>query len=103
MRTIKFKVNQQRIKNVDSVCHVYPGTDNYLNLQFIFDSNWDGCVKAISFVLDNGQEFPMLLKDDACLVPAEAFCSDQLSFYLVGKTKTYRIETQKFVINLGGQ
>ena len=102
MRTIKFKVNQQRIRNRNSICHVYKGTDNYLQLEFEFDKNWDGCVKAISFVRSDQKELPMILENDICTVPAEAFDTDQLMFYIVGKTSEVRIETQKFIIRLGG-
>lgn len=99
MRTIKFEVDQQRIKNVDSVNFIYSGTDNYLQLEFKFGSDWDGCLKAISF---GGDIEPILLKNDGCTVPKEAFEKTQLSFYLVGKKKNYRVQTQKFVIRLLG-
>ena len=100
MRTIKFKVNQQRIKNQNSICHVYKGTDNYLKLEFDFNADWDACVIGISFISEE-KEIAMLLKDNGCVVPKEAFDKTQLCFYLVGKTKDYRIETQKFVIKVG--
>jgi hypothetical protein len=104
MREINFNVNQQRISNKDSVCHIYKGTDNYLCLVFSFNDDWADCVKGISFVRKNKEELAMILKDDRCTVPAEAFDETQLVFYLVGKKKTpkYRIETQKFTIKLGG-
>lgn len=101
MRTIMFKVNQQRIKNTNSICHVYKGTDNYLNLKFDFNDDWDACIIGISFVREGGKEIVRLLKDNSCVVPKEAFDKTQLCFYLVGKTKDYRIETQKFIIKVG--
>jgi len=101
MRTIKFKVNQQRIRNRNSVCHIYAGTNNYLNLEFEFDGDWDGCKKAISFIRPEQKELQMLLVDDHCIVPSEAFGESQLEFYIVGKNGNYRIETQKFIIRLG--
>ena len=100
MRTITFNVNQQRIKNSNSVCHVYKGTDNYLQLEFNFSDDWNGCAKAISFVSD--KEVALLLKDNKCVVPKEAFDDAKLVFYLVGKRKNYRIQTQEFVIKIGG-
>ena len=98
VRTIKFNVNQQRIKNVNSVGFIYKGTDNYLRLEFNFNSDWDGCKKAISF---GSKELAMLLEDgNTCVVPKEAFDETKLTFYLVGKKKDYRIQTQEFVIRL---
>ena len=99
MRTIKFKVTEQKIKNINSIAFVYGGTDNYINLKFEFDENWTDCLKAISF---GSNDLSMLLKDDSCTVPKEAFDATQLSFYLVGKKKDYRIQTRPFVIKLGG-
>lgn len=101
MRTIRFNVNQQRIKNIDSVCHVYGGTDNFLKLEFKFSEDWDGCIKGISFGID---KVAMLINkdDNSVIVPKEAFDDTQLSFYLKGKNKNYTIQTQVFVIRLGG-
>lgn len=100
MRTIKFNVKQQRIKNVDSISFVFGGTDNYLKLDFEFSMDWYGCVKGICF--GEQEHLSMLLKDDSVVVPAEAFNDSTLVFYLVGKKHDYRIQTQKFSIRLGG-
>ena len=97
MRTIKFKVNQQRIKNVDSVSFIYGGTHNFLQLKFDFGSDWDGCNKAISF---GSNDVALLLKDDAVVVPKEAFDPTELTFYIVGKKKDYAIRTGTFTIKL---
>ncbi len=99
MRTITFNVNQQKIKNTNSIAFVYGGTHNYLNLKFDFSEEWDGCFKAVSFIVKD-KEYAFLLKDDSCAVPSEAFGSDTLIFYLVGKKPDYRIESRKFTIRL---
>lgn len=99
MRMIEFSVDQQRIKNIDSVRSIYGGTDNYLKLKFSFSDDWNDCTKAISF---GSKEIAKLLdNEDSCVVPAEAFDERQLSFYLVGKAENYRIQTKKFVIKIG--
>ena len=99
MRDIRFNVNQQRIQNEDSVAFVYKGSHNYINLIFNFNKDWEGCVKGIVYVV-GAKEKAYLLKDDSHVVPAEAFDEKELVFYLVGKTKDYRIESQKFTIKL---
>lgn len=99
MRTIKFNVNQQKIRNTDSIAFIYGGTHNYLNLQFNFSEEWDGCFKAVSFIVKD-KEFPFLLQNDSCTVPQNAFDEDVLTFYLVGKKPDYRIESRKFTIRL---
>lgn len=99
MRNINFKVNQQRIKNKDSVAHIYGGTDNYLNLVFDFDDSWKDCLIGISF---GDKEIVKLVENNSCTVPEEAFDETKLTFYLVGKRKDgYRIQSQKFMIRLG--
>lgn len=99
MRIITFDVKQQKIRNTNSTSGVYSGTNNYLKLVFNFNNDsWGDCVKAVVFG-DKG--LPILLKDDSCLVPDEAFDSCKLSFYIVGKRKDgYRIETQEFTIRV---
>lgn len=99
MRTITFNVNQQKIKNTNSIGFVYGGTHNYLNLKFDFSEEWDGCFKAVSFIVKD-KELAFLLKDDSCTVPQNAFDDDTLTFYLVGKKPDYRIESRKFTIRL---
>jgi hypothetical protein len=102
MRTIKFKVNQQRIYNLDSVAFVYSGTHNYLNLEFMFGPDWDGCNKVISFGAEKTLKV-MKLENNCCLVPQEAFDKDMLSFYLLGgRQDGYRIRTEQFEIDLKG-
>lgn len=100
MRTIRFEVNQQRIKPKDSICHIYKGTDNYLRLEFIFGDDWYGCEKAVSFVTD--KELPMKLVHNTVIVPKAAFGDKTLEFYLVGKKTDYRIQSQNYIIRLGG-
>ena len=100
MKTIRFQVTEQRIKNLDSVVHIYGGTNNYLNLQFNFDSNWKDCVKVASFA--DGTVACRVI-DDCCLVPEKAFSKGKLSFYILGgRNDGYRIKTETFTIVLGG-
>ena len=100
MRTITFDVNQQKIKNTNSIAYVYSGSHNYLNLKFNFSDDWVDCFKAITFV-SKGYEIAYLLDaDNSHTVPKAAFDANTLTFYLVGKKKNYRIESQKFTIRL---
>lgn len=99
MRTVKFRVNQQRIKPMNSVSFIYPGTDNYLKLEFEFGGDWDGCTIGISL---GSKKLKRVLENNACTVPKEAFDGDQLSFYLAGVKENYTIQSQEFIIKLGG-
>lgn len=99
MRIITFDVKQQKIKNTNSTTGIYSGTNNYLKFEFNFDKeSWGDCVKAVVFG-DKG--LPILLKEDKCLVPEEAFEPDRICFYIVGKRRDgYVIETQEFTIRV---
>ena len=99
MRDLKYQVDQQIVKATNDVSNVYKGVENYLNLVFTFDKNWEDCMKAVVFVV-NGEEIPKLLKDDQCVIPKEACQGDYIWFYLVGKKKDYRLQTQKVHIEL---
>ena len=99
MRTITFNVNQQKIRNTNSIAFIYGGTHNYLNLVFNFSEEWDGCYKAVSFITKD-KEIAFLLENNSCKVPQNAFDDDELTFYLVGKKPDYRIESRKFTIRL---
>lgn len=103
MKTVKFKVKEQSIKNVDSVAFIYGGTNNYLNLKFEFDDNWNDCIKVISFIVNKKESVSLKINDDSCLVPINAFDKDKLSFYILGGRKDgYRVRTETFIIRLGG-
>lgn len=98
MRTIEFSVNQQRIKNKNSICHLYSGTNNYLRLKFDFDESWDGCAIGISL---GSKGIPKILdEENSCVVPGEAFDETQLSFYLLGVKTDYKVKSEEFVIKL---
>ena len=100
MRTIKFQVTEQRIKNIDTVAFVYGGTNNYLKFEFAFDDNWYECAKVISFGND---KCVMKIDNNCCLVPQEAFDKNKLTFYILGGRKNgYRIRTEPFSIKLLG-
>lgn len=97
MRIIKYKVDQQLLSTTDNLKDIYAGFENYLELEFEFDDNWQNCVKAIVFISGSDKkELPMLLKDNKCIVPKEAVQSRFIKFYLVGKRKPdYRIQTKQ--------
>ena len=48
------------------------GTREYLKAEFSFSEEWDGTVKTAFFRGADGENHPKLLKDDTCIVPAEA-------------------------------
>lgn len=48
------------------------GTREYLKAEFNFSEDWSGLTKTAFFRGADGENHPKLLKDDTCIVPAEA-------------------------------
>ena len=66
-----------KIKVVNQRLYLEPpetaeGTREYLRAEFSFPEEWDGTVKTAFFRGADGENHPKLLKDDTCIVPAEA-------------------------------
>lgn len=66
-----------KIKVVNQRLYLEPpetaeGTREYLKAEFSFSEEWDGTVKTAFFRGADWENHPKLLKDDTCIVPAEA-------------------------------
>ena len=76
MRTLKFIVTGQHIEK-DPICDfsgLVPGTENYLQAEFVFSDEWAGRKKAATF-WKLGREFPAELHGDkiaTCKIPRAA-------------------------------
>lgn len=69
-----------KIKVVNQRLYLEPpetaeGTREYLRAEFSFSEEWEGTVKTAFFRGADGENHPKLLKDDTCIVPAEALAA----------------------------
>lgn len=107
MRTLRFIVDGQIIKP-DPSCNfddLIPGTEKYLQAEFIFSPEWRGFVKVAIFFSALGKEYEpaMVLKDGkTCMIPAEALMKRIFKIRVVGKKDDSKIVTNKVVINQNG-
>ena len=107
MRTLKFIVDGQVIKQ-DPDCDfsgLIPGTEGYLQAEFVFSSEWDGTTKVAAFSSMLGREFtPKLLKDGkTCDIPTEALTNRKFKIHVIGQKKTgYKITSNKVTVNQDG-
>lgn len=108
MRTLKFIVDGQIIKQ-DPNCDfsgLVPGTQGYLQAEFAFTPEWDGCVKVAGFYAPvTGREYPpQVLKDGkTCMIPAEVLKLRSFKMSVVarcGDSKT--MTTNKVTISQNG-
>lgn len=107
MRTLKFIVDGQTIRP-DPDCSfegLVPGTDGYLQAEFTFSHEWDGCVKVVSFYSQLGVEYrPQILKDGkSCIIPSEALAKRVFKIRVTGATRDgLTIVTHKLAIDQKG-
>lgn len=69
-----------KIKVVNQRLYLEPpetaeGTREYLRAEFDFSEEWDGMTKTAFFRGADWENHPKLLKDDTCIVPAEALAA----------------------------
>ena len=108
MRTLKFIVEGQTIKK-DPACDfsgLVPGTDGYLQAEFSFSSEWDGCSKVAAFYSSMGAEFPaqVLYDGRTCTIPAEALKNRVFKVRVLGKkgNSKFKITTNKHEVKQNG-
>lgn len=106
MRTLKFIVDNQSIKQ-DPKCDfsgLVPGTEDYLQAEFIFSSEWTGCTKVAAFYSVMGKEYePRLLKDGkTCIIPSEALKRKTFLVRVLGKRDQLRLTTNKVAVSQNG-
>lgn len=106
MRTLKFIVNHQNIAP-DPKCDftgLVPGTEDYLEAEFIFSSEWTGCKKVAAFYSIIGKEYePQLLVDGkTCKIPAEALQKKTFQIQILGKRDQMRLTTNKLAVSQNG-
>lgn len=106
MRTLKFIVNQQSITQ-DPRCDfsgLIPGTEDYLQAEFTFSSEWSGCKKVAAFYSVMGREYePQLLADGkTCMIPTEALRRKTFLIQILGKRDQLRLTTNKLAVSQNG-
>ena len=106
MRTIHFIVDKQSI-SLDPACNVddlVPGTKRYLQANFSFSSEWDGCVKVAAFFSNLGREYePQVLTNGAtCIIPSEALAKSIFKVQVIGQKGDYNISTNKVIVHQRG-
>lgn len=106
MRTLKFLVDDQIIKQDPSTdfTGLVPGTEQYLNAEFSFSKEWDGCVKVAAFYSSLGTEYePQVLKDGkTCMIPTEALKKRIFKVRVIGKKGDLTLTTHKVTIKQNG-
>lgn len=102
MRTLTFIVEGQTIK-ADPYCDfsgLKPGTEKYLEAEFIFSKEWDGFKKVASFSSIMGTEFePQVISNESsCMIPSEALKKEAFNIQVIGKIGDIKLITNKVLV-----
>lgn len=97
MRDINFKVTNQSIEVMGNCDGIVAGTENYLQAVFEFSNDWANCIKVASFWSKN-IEHAVLIKNNKCIIPAEALTESYFKVQVTGKRNNYKITTDKIKI-----
>lgn len=87
MRTLKYIVTGQKIER-DLKCDfedIKKGTNNYINLLFVFDIEWKDTIKVISMKNSDGIETNRVLENNQVLLPLQVTDGSLFCFELYGK------------------
>lgn len=105
MRTLRFIIDGQIIKQ-DPDCdfeNIVPGTEEYLQAEFIFSSEWDGFVKVVGFAIGKDEKEPQILMDGKrCTIPASALTGTTFKMCVLGKKGNCRLTTNTILIYQNG-
>lgn len=103
MRILKFIISGQSIK-ASPDCDfkgIVKGTKGYLEAEFVFDKEWDGCKKAAVFTR-LGKDYPTPIIKDKCEIPSDALTWNNFFVQVVGEREGYRITTNKAEVKQNG-
>lgn len=106
MRILKFVVDGQNIIK-DPSCdfdNLVPGTKGYLQAEFSFSSEWNGCVKFVEFMGANSKDVhAVLLVNGKANIPDHIAERSVFGLRVVGENKAgFRLTTDKIIIRQKG-
>lgn len=106
MRTLKFIIEEQIIKP-DPNCDftgLVPGTGGYLQAEFSFSHEWNGCVKAAVFSSALGIEYGtyILVDGKTCMIPSNALKNRVFKVKVIGERDNFRLTTGTITVHQDG-
>lgn len=102
MRTLNFEINGQNLKKNGDFTGLIIGSSGFLKCHADFSSDWDQCLIAASFWV-NEEEYPVILDDNnECLIPDEVTSNKKFSVSFTGVgADHYTITTNKIKVYQG--
>lgn len=95
MRVLEFIADGQKLSR-DPDCDftgIAAGSRGYLQARFRFSKEWSGCKKVAVFTA-RGEDYPVGLIDNMCVIPWEALeTAKAVQVYVIGRRPGYQITT----------
>ena len=105
MRTLRFIVEDQIITQ-DPDCdfsNLVPGTEGYIQAEFIFSPEWDGYTKVASFSSGRNEYTPKILEGgQTCLIPTEALARYIFMVRVLGRKNDTKLKTNSVAVRQNG-
>lgn len=80
-----------------------PGTEGFLVAEFDFSNEWNDTVKVAAFWRNGNECPPQVLKNNSCVIPAEALSGRKFEIGILGKNEKMRLTTNRVeVVQNGG-
>ena len=102
MRILEFEVKKQRLRKLPGCdfSGIVAGSIGYLRAKFhLSPEEWQDCtVKVARFWLGDKESSVKLDKNNTCDIPPEVLTGERFAVSVLGKSKDYKIETNKFVV-----
>lgn len=106
MRKLRFIVEALTIRLDPDCCFegLVPGTEGYLQAEFSFSPEWDGCKKVAAFYSVMGTEYPPQILENGknCTIPAEALKNNTFRVQVMGKKDDLKLVTNKVSVHQNG-
>lgn len=99
MKTLFFKVSDQKLDFVTRPERLIKGTKGYLECAFLFEGDdWNGC-KVVA-VFDDENAVPVL--NGGCMVPDDSANKSVFKIRLIGVSEKYKILTNNIFVEQEG-
>lgn len=107
MRVLRFLVDNETIKP-DPACDftgMFPGSEELVQAEFIFSSDWKSRVKVAAFwsIMDNEYPPQVINTDGTCQIPVEALAKVAFKVQVLGKYRDAKVETNRLTVYQSGR
>ena len=90
MRTLNFRVKGQKLDQEGDFSNLIPGSSEYLQAEFEFDTEWSGMMKVAEFRRLNLPDttcWAVKISNNKCMVPTEVLSGNRWYINVIGQNR----------------